>query len=104
MGRCELGSETWDLPDHADLAGRESFSPHLFFVTGAEKAAVLRDVLEGPLDPECLPAQGVRPNGGLPVWLVERAAASLVEAGRRPEGRSNMGGVVEAVTRQGQQG
>ena len=47
----------------------------LFLVTGADKAATLRDVLRGPHDPARLPAQGVRPVQGALVWLVDAAAA-----------------------------
>jgi 6-phosphogluconolactonase len=45
-------------------------------VTGAEKAAVLRDVLEGPRDPERLPSQRLAPVTGRLTWLVDRTAAS----------------------------
>lgn len=47
----------------------------LFLVAGADKAEVLREALEGPPEPERLPAQGVRPDAGELVWLVDRAAA-----------------------------
>lgn len=45
-------------------------------VTGTDKAEVLREVLEGPRDPERLPVQLVVPESGRLVWLVDRAAAS----------------------------
>lgn len=45
-------------------------------VTGADKAGVLREVLEGPRDPERLPVQLVVPEAGRLVWLVDRAAAA----------------------------
>ena len=48
----------------------------LFLVAGADKAATLRDVLEGPFDLDRLPSQGVRPEAGRVVWLVDRAAAA----------------------------
>jgi 6-phosphogluconolactonase len=48
----------------------------LFLVAGADKAAVLREVLEGPPDPERLPSQSVRPEDGRLVWLLDRAAAA----------------------------
>jgi 6-phosphogluconolactonase len=48
----------------------------LFLVSGADKAAVLQTVLEGPPDPERLPAQLIRPVAGRLVWLVDQAAAS----------------------------
>ncbi|MBZ0170680.1 MAG: 6-phosphogluconolactonase [Kofleriaceae bacterium] len=47
----------------------------LFLVAGADKAPVLREVLEGPADPERLPAQLIRPREGHLLWLVDRAAA-----------------------------
>ncbi|HEV8440899.1 MAG TPA: 6-phosphogluconolactonase [Methylomirabilota bacterium] len=45
-------------------------------VVGADKAAALREVIEGPRDPERLPAQLVAPESGRLVWLVDRAAAA----------------------------
>ena len=50
----------------------------VFLVAGAGKAAVLREVLEGPHDPIRLPAQLIRPKDGKVRWLVDQAAASLV--------------------------
>ncbi|HEV8672729.1 MAG TPA: 6-phosphogluconolactonase [Methylomirabilota bacterium] len=50
----------------------------LFLVAGADKAATLREVLEGPVDPQRLPAQAVRPEAGHLVWLVDRAAAAAL--------------------------
>lgn len=48
----------------------------LFLVSGANKARILHEVLEGPADPERLPAQLIRPVAGRLIWLVDRAAAS----------------------------
>lgn len=45
-------------------------------VAGAEKAPVLKDVLEGPRDPERLPSQLLAPVTGRLAWLVDRTAAS----------------------------
>jgi 6-phosphogluconolactonase len=45
-------------------------------VTGADKAPALREVLEGPRDPERLPAQLIVPESGRLAWLVDRAAAA----------------------------
>jgi 6-phosphogluconolactonase len=47
----------------------------LFLVAGADKASALRGVLRGPTDLARLPAQGVRPERGELVWLVDAAAA-----------------------------
>ncbi|MDE2058973.1 MAG: 6-phosphogluconolactonase [candidate division NC10 bacterium] len=48
----------------------------LFLVSGTDKAAMLQAVLEGPPDPERLPAQLIRPVAGRLVWLADQAAAS----------------------------
>ena len=44
----------------------------IFLVAGAEKARVLAEVLEGPSDPERLPAQLIRPA----TWFVDHAAGA----------------------------
>ena len=46
-----------------------------FLVSGADKAKVLEDVLEGPYQPQELPAQLIRPDGKHPIWLVDKAAS-----------------------------
>jgi len=46
----------------------------LFLVSGLEKAETLQQVLDGPFQPERLPAQSIRPEGGVR-WYVDRAAA-----------------------------
>jgi 6-phosphogluconolactonase len=48
----------------------------LFLVTGADKAATLPRVLEGPLDPDALPSQSIAPRDGRVRWLVDAAAAA----------------------------
>lgn len=45
----------------------------LFLVSGASKARILYDVLEG--EPNRYPAQGVRPGNGTLYWLVDEHAA-----------------------------
>ena len=52
----------------------------LFVVTGQEKSARLQDVLEGPFDPQRLPAQLIRANEGTVEWLLDRDAASKLQA------------------------
>ena len=50
----------------------------VFLVVGAEKAEILRAVLEGKADPP-YPAQQVQPcDGGLKLFLVDEAAAALL--------------------------
>jgi 6-phosphogluconolactonase len=53
----------------------------VFLVSGASKAEVLREVLEGPQAPLRLPAQLIEPqsNGGESYWLVDRDAASKLK-------------------------
>jgi 6-phosphogluconolactonase len=50
----------------------------VFLVSGANKAAVLGEVLEGPSDPNRLPAQLIQPAYGELHWLLDREAASLL--------------------------
>jgi 6-phosphogluconolactonase len=50
----------------------------VFIVSGAGKAGALREVLEGPLAPDRLPAQAVRPARGHLTWLVDSAAAAAL--------------------------
>ncbi len=47
-----------------------------FLVRGAEKAEMLKRVIEGPFQPALLPAQAVRPTGGKLLWMVDRQAAA----------------------------
>lgn len=55
----------------------------LFLVAGTDKAAALQAVLEGPLDPERVPAQLIRPTAGRLVWMVDQASAGrLGETGK----------------------
>ena len=60
------------------LAALNAAREVLFLVTGTAKARVLAAALEGPLDSE-LPAALVRPASGQVVWLVDRAAAAVLQ-------------------------
>jgi 6-phosphogluconolactonase len=51
----------------------------VFTVAGAGKAAVLKEVMEGPFQPDVLPAQVVRPDGGELLWMLDRDAAALLK-------------------------
>ena len=55
----------------------------LFLVTGADKACALKGVLEGPYEPEQLPAQLLQPENGKLLWLVDTAAGSMLSKGTR---------------------
>jgi 6-phosphogluconolactonase len=46
-----------------------------FLVTGADKAAPLREVLSGAYQPAIYPSQLIKPVGGRIVWMVDEAAA-----------------------------
>jgi len=51
----------------------------VFLVAGGTKAAMLRRVLDGPREPDVLPAQAVAPRHGRLRWLVDVAAAAQLE-------------------------
>ena len=53
----------------------------VFLVVGPEKAAMLKRVLEGPVEADRLPAQVVAPGAGRLRWLVDAAAASALAKG-----------------------
>jgi len=55
----------------------------LFMVTGADKALALKGVLEGPYEPEQLPAQLLQPKKGKLLWLVDTTAGSMLSKGIR---------------------
>ena len=47
----------------------------VFVVSGAKKAAILREVRSGPYRPDTLPAQIINPTIGNLLWLVDRSVA-----------------------------
>lgn len=50
----------------------------VFMVHGAEKAPALKAVLEGPYEPEQLPAQIIQPKEGKVLWLADPTAAGML--------------------------
>jgi 6-phosphogluconolactonase len=50
-----------------------------FLVAGEGKAEALKEILEGDADPRAYPAKFVRPEGGDLTWMVDRAAARLMD-------------------------
>jgi 6-phosphogluconolactonase len=46
----------------------------LMLVNGAAKATALREILQGPPDPQRLPSQLIHPSDGTVTWLVDEAA------------------------------
>ena len=55
----------------------------IFLVTRSDKACALKAVLEGPYEPDQLPAQMIQPASGNLLWLVDQAAGSMLATGTR---------------------
>ncbi len=82
----------WVMAHYVQKLGawRITFTPALinaavnvvFVVSGSGKAPRLQQVLFGSYQPNTLPAQIVRPNSGRLLWLVDAAAAALLDGGR----------------------
>jgi 6-phosphogluconolactonase len=51
-----------------------------FLIGGAEKAAILKEVLLGSRDPDRLPSQLIRPASGILTLILDQAAAALLPA------------------------
>jgi len=63
---------TWPVIDYA--------SSVFFLIAGEDKAAVLKEVLTGPRDPERLPSQLIWPASGILTLILDKAAAALLPA------------------------
>lgn len=50
----------------------------MFILTGDNKAQAVRNILQGPRDPEKFPAQLIAPTNGELLWLLDKAAARLL--------------------------
>ena len=50
----------------------------MFMIAGADKAAALKAVLEGPYEPEQLPSQLIKPENGKLLFLVDSAASGML--------------------------
>ena len=50
----------------------------IFMIAGADKACALKAVLEGPYEPDQLPAQMIQPVNGTLSWLVDVAAGAML--------------------------
>src|SRR6267378_1453742 len=50
----------------------------IFMIAGADKACALKAVLEGPHEPEQLPAQMIQPSNGALTWLIDEAAGEML--------------------------
>ncbi|MFI5364190.1 MAG: 6-phosphogluconolactonase [Candidatus Binatia bacterium] len=79
----------WVVPNHVPQLGTDRLTMTrvilnraaciMFLVAGADKAAALAEVLEGPAESERLPAQLIRPETGRLVWLMDGAAAARLK-------------------------
>jgi 6-phosphogluconolactonase len=50
-----------------------------FLVAGEDKAAALKEVLEGDADPRAYPAKFIRPGSGALTWMLDKGAASSLK-------------------------
>jgi 6-phosphogluconolactonase len=55
----------------------------IFMITGADKELALKGVLEGPYEPDQLPAQMIQPANGKLLWLVDTIAGGMLSIGIR---------------------
>jgi len=88
-------SERWVLGHYVDVqkGWRITLTPPVinaartgvFIAAGSGKAAVVKEILEGPLRPDTLPAQIVRPTEGDLVWMLDREAAALLTGEKKRE-------------------
>ncbi|HEY1161096.1 MAG TPA: 6-phosphogluconolactonase [Terracidiphilus sp.] len=63
---------TWPVINHA--------SSVFFLIAGADKAAILKEVLTGPCDVDRLPSQLIWPASGILTLILDKAAAALLPA------------------------
>ena len=69
--------KSWRITLTAPLVNRSQ--EVVFLVTGANKLSALSQVLEGPRDPQRLPAQLIEPASERLTWLIDAAAAGMRE-------------------------
>jgi 6-phosphogluconolactonase len=55
----------------------------IFMVAGADKALALKGILEGPCEPDQLPAQLIQPVSGKLTWLVDTVGGGMLSVGIR---------------------
>ncbi|MHC4942078.1 MAG: ribulose-phosphate 3-epimerase [Planctomycetota bacterium] len=82
LDRWVVGNYIPELDSHRMTMTRAVFNRAAcvaFLAAGKDKAERLAEVLEGPLDPDRLPSQGIRPSSGRLVWMADRAAAAELE-------------------------
>jgi 6-phosphogluconolactonase len=67
--------KTWRITMSAPFINRAQSV--MVMVVGADKAARIEEVLQGPRDPERLPIQMISPSSGRMTWLMDVAAAGM---------------------------
>lgn len=68
--------QAWRITLTADTINRARNI--IFLVAGADKAPALKEVIEGPRNPEQYPSQLIEPSHGSLLWMVDEAAAKLL--------------------------
>ncbi len=73
-GTTAAGEDLWRVTLTAPFIN--TAATVVFVVTGFAKASVVREVVEGPYDPDRLPAQLIRPTQGRLCWYLDEEAAA----------------------------
>jgi 6-phosphogluconolactonase len=53
-----------------------------FLVAGEDKTETIKNVLEGPYQPDLYPSQLIQPRNGTLLWMVDEAAVRLLDQNR----------------------
>ncbi|MGH9767967.1 MAG: 6-phosphogluconolactonase [Blastocatellia bacterium] len=69
--------QSWRITLTADAINRARNI--IFLVAGEDKAPALKEVIQGPRNPELYPSQLIEPFYGTLLWMVDEAAASLLK-------------------------
>ncbi len=75
-GTTAAGEDLWRITMTASFINRAASV--VFLVSGAAKAEIVKEVLEGPLAATRLPAQLIWPQGGTLRWHLDDDAAALL--------------------------
>jgi 6-phosphogluconolactonase len=69
--------QSWRITLTADAINKASNV--IFLVAGADKAPALKEVIKGPRNPKQYPSQLIKPSHGALLWMVDEAAAKLLQ-------------------------
>jgi 6-phosphogluconolactonase len=78
-GTTAAGRDLWRVTLTAAFINKAASV--VFLVSGANKAGIVKAVLEGPSDAAHLPARLIHPEGGILRWQLDDDAASLLDGG-----------------------